>query len=127
MSGHQTDPSLYRERDAVPVRRALISVSDKTGLLDLAEALAAAGVEIVSTGSTASTIREAGHDVTDVSAVTGFPESLDGRVKTLHPGVHAGVLADLRLESHEQQLAELDIAPFQLVVVNLYPFVETVA
>ena len=127
MSGHQTDPSLYRERDAVPVRRALISVSDKTGLLDLAEALAAAGVEIVSTGSTASTIRDAGHEVTDVSAVTGFPESLDGRVKTLHPGVHAGVLADLRLESHEQQLAELGIEPFQLVVVNLYPFVETVA
>ncbi|MBF4580369.1 bifunctional phosphoribosylaminoimidazolecarboxamide formyltransferase/IMP cyclohydrolase [Frigoribacterium sp. VKM Ac-2530] len=127
MSGHQIDPTLYRDRDAVPVRRALISVSDKTGLLDLAEALAAAGVEIVSTGSTASTIRDAGHDVTDVSAVTGFPESLDGRVKTLHPGIHAGVLADLRLESHEQQLAELDIAPFQLVVVNLYPFVETVA
>jgi phosphoribosylaminoimidazolecarboxamide formyltransferase/IMP cyclohydrolase len=127
MSGHQIDPSLYRDRDAVPVRRALISVSDKTGLLDLAGALAAAGVEIVSTGSTASTIRDAGHDVTDVSAVTGFPESLDGRVKTLHPGIHAGVLADLRLESHEQQLAELDIAPFQLVVVNLYPFVETVA
>jgi phosphoribosylaminoimidazolecarboxamide formyltransferase/IMP cyclohydrolase len=127
MSGHQIDPSLYRDVDAVPVRRALISVSDKTGLLDLAEALAAAGVEIVSTGSTASTIRDAGHDVTDVSTVTGFPESLDGRVKTLHPGVHAGVLADLRLESHEQQLAELGIAPFQLVVVNLYPFVETVA
>jgi phosphoribosylaminoimidazolecarboxamide formyltransferase/IMP cyclohydrolase len=127
MSGHQIDPALYRDRDAVPVRRALISVSDKTGLLDLAGALAAAGVEIVSTGSTASTIRDAGHDVTDVSSVTGFPESLDGRVKTLHPGIHAGVLADLRLESHEQQLAELDIAPFQLVVVNLYPFVETVA
>jgi phosphoribosylaminoimidazolecarboxamide formyltransferase/IMP cyclohydrolase len=127
MSGHQIDPTLYRDRDAVPVRRALISVSDKTGLLDLAEALAAAGVEIVSTGSTASTIRDAGHDVTDVSAVTGFPESLDGRVKTLHPGIHAGVLADLRLESHELQLAELGIAPFQLVVVNLYPFVETVA
>jgi phosphoribosylaminoimidazolecarboxamide formyltransferase/IMP cyclohydrolase len=127
MSGHAIDPTLYRDRDAVPVRRALISVSDKTGLLDLAGALAAAGVEIVSTGSTASTIRDAGHEVTDVSAVTGFPESLDGRVKTLHPAVHAGILADLRLESHEAQLAELDIAAFELVVVNLYPFVETVA
>jgi phosphoribosylaminoimidazolecarboxamide formyltransferase/IMP cyclohydrolase len=127
MSGHAIDPTLYRHRDAVPVRRALISVSDKTGLLDLAGALAAAGVEIVSTGSTASTIRDAGHEVTDVSTVTGFPESLDGRVKTLHPAVHAGILADLRLESHEAQLAELDIAAFELVVVNLYPFVETVA
>jgi phosphoribosylaminoimidazolecarboxamide formyltransferase/IMP cyclohydrolase len=127
MSGHAIDPTLYRDRDAVPVRRALISVSDKTGLLDLAGALAAAGVEIVSTGSTASTIRDAGHEVTDVSTVTGFPESLDGRVKTLHPAVHAGILADLRLESHEAQLAELDIAAFELVVVNLYPFVETVA
>jgi phosphoribosylaminoimidazolecarboxamide formyltransferase/IMP cyclohydrolase len=76
--------------------------------------------------STAATIREAGHDVTDVSAVTGFPESLDGRVKTLHPSVHAGILADLRLEAHEAQLADLGIAAFQLVVVNLYPFVETV-
>jgi len=127
MSGHAIDPSLYRDRDTVPVRRALISVSDKSGLLDLAGALAGAGVEIVSTGSTASTIRDAGHQVTDVSAVTGFPESLDGRVKTLHPAVHAGILADLRLESHEAQLAELDIAAFELVVVNLYPFVETVA
>ncbi|KQO81832.1 phosphoribosylaminoimidazolecarboxamide formyltransferase [Frigoribacterium sp. Leaf263] len=127
MSGHAIDPTLYRDRDTVPVRRALISVSDKTGLLDLAGALAAAGVEIVSTGSTASTIRDAGHEVTDVSAVTGFPESLDGRVKTLHPAVHAGILADLRLESHEAQLAELDIAAFELVVVNLYPFVATVA
>ncbi|MBD8102143.1 bifunctional phosphoribosylaminoimidazolecarboxamide formyltransferase/IMP cyclohydrolase [Plantibacter sp. CFBP 8775] len=127
MSGPSHDHSLYRERDLVPVRRALISVSDKTGLLELAGSLAAAGVEIVSTGSTAATIRGAGHTVTDVSEVTGFPESLDGRVKTLHPSVHAGLLADLRLESHEAQLAELGIEPFQLVVVNLYPFVETVA
>ncbi|HEX5858529.1 MAG TPA: bifunctional phosphoribosylaminoimidazolecarboxamide formyltransferase/IMP cyclohydrolase [Microbacterium sp.] len=121
------DPSQYRDRDQVPVRRALVSVSDKTDLLSLAEALAAAGVEIVSTGSTAARIRDAGFSVTDVSSVTGFPESLDGRVKTLHPSVHAGLLADLRLEDHERQLAELDIAPFELVVVNLYPFVETVA
>lgn len=127
MSVHAADPSLYRDRDLVPVRRALISVSDKSGLLELAGALADAGVELVSTGSTAQTIRDAGYAVTDVSSVTGFPESLDGRVKTLHPSVHAGLLADLRLESHEQQLGELGIEPFQLVVVNLYPFVETVA
>ncbi|MCU1526478.1 MAG: purH [Frondihabitans sp.] len=127
MSGHTIDPDLYRDRDAIPVKRALISVSDKSGLIELAAALSSAGVEIVSTGSTASTIRDAGHAVTDVSAVTGFPESLDGRVKTLHPGIHAGILADLRLESHEQQLSDLGIAPFELVVVNLYPFVETVA
>ncbi|HKT56669.1 MAG TPA: bifunctional phosphoribosylaminoimidazolecarboxamide formyltransferase/IMP cyclohydrolase [Microbacterium sp.] len=127
MAGPTHDPSLYRERDLVPVRRALISVSDKAGLLPLAQALAGAGAEIVSTGSTAATIRGAGIPVTDVSEVTGFPESLDGRVKTLHPAVHAGLLADLRLESHERQLADLGIAPFELVVVNLYPFVETVA
>lgn len=127
MSGHAIDPSLYRDRDAVVIRRALLSVSDKTGLVELATALAASGVDMVSTGSTAQTIRDAGFAVTDVSAVTGFPESLDGRVKTLHPAIHAGVLADLRLESHEDQLRELGIAAFELVVVNLYPFVETVA
>jgi phosphoribosylaminoimidazolecarboxamide formyltransferase/IMP cyclohydrolase len=127
MAGPSHDPSLYRDRDVVPIRRALVSVSDKSDLLRLAEALTAAGVEIVSTGSTAATIREAGHAVTDVATVTGFPESLDGRVKTLHPAVHAGLLADLRLEDHERQLSELSIAPFELVVVNLYPFVETVA
>ncbi|MCU1421367.1 MAG: purH [Microbacteriaceae bacterium] len=115
------------ERDVIPIRRALISVSDKTGLLELAAALSAAGVEIVSTGSTAKTIADAGHAVTEVSEVTGFPESLDGRVKTLHPAVHAGILADLRLDSHVAQLADLGIEPFQLVVVNLYPFVETIA
>jgi phosphoribosylaminoimidazolecarboxamide formyltransferase/IMP cyclohydrolase len=127
MSGPRHDPSLYSSRDVVKVNRALISVSDKTGLLELARALSQAGVEIVSTGSTASTIRDSGIAVVDVSEVTGFPESLDGRVKTLHPGVHAGILADLRLESHEQQLRDLDIQPFELVVVNLYPFRETVA
>ena len=126
MAGPSHDPALYRPRDVVPVRRALVSVSDKTDLLALGEALAAAGVEIVSTGGSATLLREAGYTVTDVSSVTGFPESLDGRVKTLHPSVHAGLLADLRLEDHERQLAELDIAPFELVVVNLYPFVETV-
>lgn len=121
------DPSLYEARDLVPIRRALLSVSDKTDLIELATALAAADVEMVSTGSTAATIRDAGFPVTDVAAVTGFAECLDGRVKTLHPGVHAGILADLRLADHRAQLARLDIKPFDLVVVNLYPFSETVA
>jgi phosphoribosylaminoimidazolecarboxamide formyltransferase/IMP cyclohydrolase len=116
-----------RERDVIPVRRALISVYDKTGLLELAATLAQHGVEIVSTGSTAKLIADAGHPVVEVSALTGFPESLDGRVKTLHPAVHAGLLADLRLATHEVQLSELGIAPFELVVSNLYPFSETVA
>jgi phosphoribosylaminoimidazolecarboxamide formyltransferase/IMP cyclohydrolase len=127
MSGPIHDPNLYTPRDVMRIERALISVSDKTGLLELAEALSGAGVEIVSTGSTAKTIADAGFAVTEVSQVTGFPESLDGRVKTLHPAVHAGILADLRLESHRAQLDELGIRPFQLVVVNLYPFRETVA
>ena len=116
----------YRHRDRVEIKRALISVSDKTGLLPLAQALHAAGVAIVSTGSTAKTIAEAGIPVTEVSQVTGFPESLDGRVKTLHPKVHGGLLADLRLVAHEKALEELGIEAFQLVVVNLYPFVQTV-
>jgi phosphoribosylaminoimidazolecarboxamide formyltransferase/IMP cyclohydrolase len=126
MAGPSHDPALYRPRDIVPIRRALVSVSDKTELLTLADALAGAGVEIVSTGGSASLLRDNGYTVTDVSSVTGFPESLDGRVKTLHPGVHAGLLADLRLEDHERQLGELGIQAFELVVVNLYPFVETV-
>jgi len=127
MAGPSHDPALYRSRDVVAVRRALISVSDKTDLLPLAQALSDAGVEIVSTGGSAALLRDAGLTVVDVAEVTGFPESLDGRVKTLHPAVHAGLLADLRLESHETQLGDLGIAPFDLVVVNLYPFVETVA
>jgi phosphoribosylaminoimidazolecarboxamide formyltransferase/IMP cyclohydrolase len=127
MAVQSHDPSLYEHRDQVPVRRALISVSDKTGLLELAQALSEAGVEIVSTGSTAATIRDAGHPVTDVAEVTGFAEALDGRVKTLHPAVHSGLLADLRLEDHRRQLGELGFAPFELVVVNLYPFEQTVA
>ena len=110
-----------------PIRRALVSVYDKTGLTGLAHALHAAGVEIVSTGSTAATISGAGVPVTAVEALTGFPECLDGRVKTLHPRVHAGLLADLRLDSHTAQLAELGVAPFDLLVSNLYPFTETVA
>ncbi|GAA2786887.1 bifunctional phosphoribosylaminoimidazolecarboxamide formyltransferase/IMP cyclohydrolase [Kitasatospora paracochleata] len=110
-----------------PIRRALISVYDKTGLEELAQGLHAAGVAIVSTGSTAGRIAAAGVPVTEVSELTGFPECLDGRVKTLHPRVHAGVLADLRLESHRAQLVELGVEPFDLVVVNLYPFTATVA
>ncbi|MFF6976831.1 bifunctional phosphoribosylaminoimidazolecarboxamide formyltransferase/IMP cyclohydrolase [Streptomyces sp. NPDC008343] len=109
------------------IRRALVSVYDKTGLEDLARGLHEAGVELVSTGSTAAKIATAGVPVTKVEELTGFPECLDGRVKTLHPRVHAGILADLRLESHRQQLDELGVAPFDLVVVNLYPFRETVA
>jgi phosphoribosylaminoimidazolecarboxamide formyltransferase/IMP cyclohydrolase len=127
MSGHSIDPSLYRERDLVPVRRALIAVSDKTGLVELAAALVDAGVEIVSTGGTSKAIADAGLPVTQVADVTGYPEHLDGRVRTLHPGVHSGLLADLRLDHHERELAELAIKPFELLVVNLYPFVETVA
>ena len=119
-------PADYRHFDRVQIKRALISVSDKTGLLDLARALSAHGVDIVSTGSTAKTIADAGIAVTEVSEVTGFPESLDGRVKTLHPNVHGGLLADLRLIAHEEQLRALGIEAFQLVVVNLYPFVQTV-
>ncbi|WP_422773249.1 bifunctional phosphoribosylaminoimidazolecarboxamide formyltransferase/IMP cyclohydrolase [Plantactinospora sp. WMMC1484] len=110
-----------------PVRRALVSVYDKSGLVELARALHAAGVEIVSTGSTAATIEAAGMPVIPVDTVTGFPEVLDGRVKTLHPKVHAGLLADLRLDRHAAQLDELGIAPFDLLVSNLYPFAETVA
>ena len=127
MSGPSHNPADFRSRDAIPIERALVSVSDKTGLVELATALVGAGVEIVSTGSTAKTIADAGLPVTEVAAVTGFPESLDGRVRTLHPAIHAGLLADLRLESHERELAELGIEAFQLVVSNLYPFVETVA
>ncbi|MFD5120873.1 bifunctional phosphoribosylaminoimidazolecarboxamide formyltransferase/IMP cyclohydrolase [Streptomyces sp. NPDC058385] len=115
------------ESNKRPIRRALVSVYDKTGLEDLARGLHEAGVELVSTGSTAAKIAAAGVPVTKVEELTGFPECLDGRVKTLHPKIHAGILADLRLEDHQRQLAELGVEPFQLVVVNLYPFKETVA
>ena len=113
--------------DRFPVRRALVSVYDKTGLVPLARALADAGVEIVSTGSTAATIAAAGLAVTPVEEVTGFPECLEGRVKTLHPAVHAGILADRRKPDHLDQLATLGVTPIDLVVVNLYPFTDTVA
>ena len=98
MSGPAIDPSLYRDRDRVDIRRALIAVSDKTGLVELATALVGAGVEIVSTGGTSKAIADAGIPVTQIGDLTGFPEHLDGRVRTLHPKVHSGLLADLRLE-----------------------------
>ncbi|KAA0023765.1 bifunctional phosphoribosylaminoimidazolecarboxamide formyltransferase/IMP cyclohydrolase [Antrihabitans cavernicola] len=113
--------------DRKAVSRALVSVYDKTGLIELATGLHSAGVELVSTGSTASKIADAGIPVTKVEDLTGFPETLDGRVKTLHPRVHAGILADTRKSEHLDQLTELGVEAFQLVVVNLYPFTETVA
>ncbi|MGO1949155.1 MAG: bifunctional phosphoribosylaminoimidazolecarboxamide formyltransferase/IMP cyclohydrolase, partial [Mycobacteriaceae bacterium] len=110
-----------------PIRRALISVYDKTGLEELATGLDKAGVEIVSTGSTAAKIAGTGIPVTRVEELTGFPECLEGRVKTLHPRVHAGILADTRKDDHLLQLRDLGVEPFELVVVNLYPFTDTVA
>lgn len=109
-----------------PVRRALVSCFDKTGIADLARALHQLGVEIVSTGSTAGTLRDAGVPVTNVADVTGFPECLDGRVKTLHPRIHAGILADRLDPAHVAELEELEVDPIDLVVVNLYPFEQTV-
>ena len=117
--------NLMSER--TPIKRALVSVYDKARIDELAQALTAAGVEIVSTGSTAQALAAAGAQVTPVEQVTGFPECLDGRVKTLHPKVHAGILADRRLETHRDQLVELGVDAFDLVVSNLYPFSETVA
>ncbi|RYD05625.1 IMP cyclohydrolase [Desulforamulus aquiferis] len=108
------------------VKRALISVSDKTNLVEFARGLSELGVEIVSTGGTAKALREAGVPVIYISEVTGFPEILGGRVKTLHPKVHGGILA-LRSEEHLNQLAEHNITPIDLVVVNLYPFRQTIA
>lgn len=112
--------------DVRPITRALISVYDKTGLIELATALAGAGVEIVSTGSTAAKIAEAGISVTPVDDVTGFPEVLEGRVKTLHPMIHAGILADQRKADHREQIGELGVKAFDLVICNLYPFTQTV-
>ncbi len=113
--------------DQIPIRRALVSVYDKTGLAELARGLHEAGVTLVSTGGSAALVEGLGVPVTRVEELTGFPECLDGRVKTLHPRVHAGILADRRLESHVAQLADLGVEPFDLVVSNLYPFTETVA
>ncbi len=116
-----------KKLDRLPLRRALISVYDKTNLAEFARGLHEAGVKLVSTGSTASTIAAAGVPVTEVTEVTEFPECLEGRVKTLHPRIHAGILADRRKQEHIDTLNELDVEPFDLVVVNLYPFAETVA
>jgi phosphoribosylaminoimidazolecarboxamide formyltransferase / IMP cyclohydrolase len=113
--------------EALTVRRALMAVADKTGAVDLARTLAALGVEIVSTGNTARTLQEGGVPVTPVADLTGFPEMLEGRVKTLHPKIHAGILADKHKPEHLAQLGDHGIEPFDLVVVNLYPFAETVA
>ncbi|MFI9545436.1 bifunctional phosphoribosylaminoimidazolecarboxamide formyltransferase/IMP cyclohydrolase [Streptomyces sp. NPDC052016] len=121
------DSTVTAETTQRAIRRALVSVYDKTGLEELARGLHEAGVDLVSTGSTAARIAAAGVPVTKVEELTGFPECLDGRVKTLHPKVHAGILADLRLPEHQRQLEELGVEPFDLVVVNLYPFRETVA
>ena len=114
-------------QDKVKISRALLSVSDKTGLVELAQALARRGVELISTGGTARALREAGLEVKDVSDLTGFPEMMDGRVKTLHPKVHGGLLAVRGDPAHEAAMAEHDIGPIDLVVVNLYPFAQTVA
>jgi phosphoribosylaminoimidazolecarboxamide formyltransferase/IMP cyclohydrolase len=113
--------------DLTPVRRALISVSDKTGLMEFATALAGQGIELLSTGGTARALREAGLTVKDVADVTGFPEMMDGRVKTLHPVVHGGLLALRDNPEHVASMEEHSIGPIDLVVVNLYPFEETVA
>jgi phosphoribosylaminoimidazolecarboxamide formyltransferase/IMP cyclohydrolase len=119
--------TVARRLGAPPPRRALLSVSDKTGLAAFGRALDRLGFELVSTGGTARALRDAGLPVTDVAGVTGFPEMLDGRVKTLHPRVHGGILADLRRDDHRAQLDAAGIDPFELVVVNLYPFAEAAA
>ena len=123
----QSSPKPADDAGRRPVRRALVSVYDKTGLEELARGLHGAGVALVSTGGSAKLIEGLGIPVTEVADLTGFPECLEGRVKTLHPRVHAGILADTRKDDHVRQLAELGVEPFELVVVNLYPFRETVA
>lgn len=112
--------------DRKAIRRALVSVYDKDRLLELGEVLSAAGIEIISTGSTAKTLQSAGFSVTEVSQYTGFPEIMGGRVKTLHPKIHSGILADQNNPDHVKAIADLDIAPFDLVVINLYPFLQTI-
>ena len=110
-----------------PIRRALVSVYDKDRLIEIGKALSSAGIEILSTGSTAKNLADAGIAVTEVSSYTGFPEIMGGRVKTLHPRVHGGILADQNNPEHLAAIAELDIKPFDLVIINLYPFAETIA
>ena len=113
--------------DRKSVRRALVSVYDKTRLIEIGRVLSDAGVEIISTGSTAAQLAGAGVTVIQVSAYTGFPEIMDGRVKTLHPRVHAAILADQNNSQHMGAITDLNIAPFDLVIINLYPFAETIA
>src|SRR5215472_7824384 len=113
-------PDVFR-----PIKRALISVSDKNGLIPFAEALAERGIALISTGGTAKTLSQAGLDVADVASVTGFPEMLDGRVKTLHPAIHGGILARRDTPAHLDAIKDHNIAPIDLVVVNLYPFAQT--
>ena len=113
--------------EPVRLKTALLSVSDKTGITELATALSANGVRILSTGGTYKTLTEAGIAVTEVSQVTGFPECLDGRVKTLHPAIHAGILARVSHAADNQALQDLGISPIELVVVNLYPFRQTIS
>ncbi len=122
-----SDPGKVAPPDRVAIRRALISVFDKSGLIDFARALATRGVEIVSTGGTRTALAEAGVAVTDVSAVTGFPEIMDGRVKTLHPKIHGGLLGVRDKPEHASAMAEHGIGPIDLLVVNLYPFEKTIA
>src|SRR3970040_89399 len=109
------------------IKRALVSVSDKTGVVDMAKGLAALGAEILSTGGTAKALREAGVAVTDVGGHTGFPEILDGRVKTLHPKIHGGLLGRRSVPDHVSQMQQHGIGPIDVVVVNLYPFEATVS
>ena len=111
----------------LPIRRALLSVSDKQGLPELAKGLVALGVELISTGGTATMLQELGLPVTEVSALTSFPEMLDGRVKTLHPKVHAGLLARKNNDRHMESLQAQGIQPIDLLVVNLYPYEQTIA
>jgi len=113
--------------DRKKIRRALISVYDKTRIEEIGKALSDSGVEILSTGSTAKTLAAAGISVTEVSTVTGFPEIMDGRVKTLHPTIHSGILADQNNSEHMSAIKELGIDPFDLIIINLYPFAETIA
>ena len=113
--------------DRKSIRRALVSVYDKDRLLEIGNALSGAGVEILSTGSTAKTLQAAGIAVTEVSAYTGFPEIMGGRVKTLHPRVHSGILADQNNPEHLEAIKDLEIEPFDLVIINLYPFAATIA
>ena len=108
------------------MKRAFLSVTDKTGLVEFARELSALGYELVSTGGTQAALEKAGLKVVNVSEVTGFPECLDGRVKTLHPAVHAGLLAVRDNDGHMRRLAELGIEPIDVVAVNLYPFKETI-